>query len=94
VAYPPLPPVNVVATVAGAQVSFTWSLPGHSPLATAYVLEAGTGPGLANLATMALGPGTSLHIPGVPPGRYYVRLRSRNSTGTGAASNEVVVDVP
>jgi len=38
--------------------------------------------------------GASLTVPGVPPGRYYVRIRSVNGTGVGAPSNEAVVDVP
>ncbi len=37
---------------------------------------------------------TSLTVPGVPPGRYYVRVRSVNGTGLGTPSNEVLVEVP
>lgn len=94
VAYAPLAPTGVSATRNGASVTLQWTLPPHSPMATGYVLEAGTAPGLANLATLALGAGTTFTIPNVPAGRYYLRVRAENVTGRGAPSNEVVLDVP
>lgn len=94
VAFAPLAPSALAAQVTGSTVQLDWQLPAHSPAVTGYVLEAGSASGLANLATVALGPGTSLSIPGVPPGRYYVRVRGVNVTGRGAPSSAVVVDVP
>jgi len=93
VAYPPVVS-GLAATVTGSNVRLSWTLPPSSPDATGYVLEAGTGPGLRNLVTLALGAGPSLDVASVPAGRYYVRVRATNFTGTGPASNEVVVDVP
>ncbi len=92
-AFAPLAPA-LSAAVVGTRVDLTWSLPRHSPDATRYVLEVGTAPGLNDVGTLALGPGQTLSIPGVPPGRYVVRLRAANATGVGAASNEVVVTMP
>jgi predicted nicotinamide N-methyase len=80
--------------VDSGRATISWTLPPHSPVATGYVLEAGTASGLSNIATLTLGSATSLAVPAVPPGRYYVRVRATNYTGTGAASNEVVIDVP
>lgn len=37
---------------------------------------------------------TALSIASAPPGRYYVRVRAVNATGTGAPSNELVIDIP
>lgn len=94
VAFPPGPPVGLMAAVTGSHVQLDWSLPASSPVATAYLLEAGTAPGLRNLLTMPLGAATRFEAAAVPVGRYYVRVRAINATGTGGASNEVVVDVP
>lgn len=93
VSHTPLPPV-VAATVTGTRVDFSWTAPRGSPVATAYTLEVGTASGLSNLATLTLGQQATLSIPGVPPGRYYVRVRGRNVAGVSGASNELVVDVP
>ena len=38
--------------------------------------------------------GTELIVPGVPPGRYYVRVQAVNALGASAPGNEVVIDVP
>lgn len=66
------------AVVSGSSVTLSWAAPG-----------------LANLARFALLPGeTGLQVPDVPPGTYFVRVRSANGTGEGIASNEVTVTVP
>lgn len=89
----PLPAVVAPATVAGSSVTLTWSLPIASPLVTAYRLEAGYAPGATALA-IDLGAAPSVTIPGVPPGRYHVRIRAVNDNGVSAPSNEIVIDVP
>ena len=63
-AFAPLAPA-LTATVHPARVDLQWSLPAHSPAATGYVLEIGTGPGLSNLGTVPLGPALALSVPGV-----------------------------
>lgn len=90
IAPPALPaaPQNLTATVAGSVITFAWQPPAGSPV-TGYHLEAGTAPGLANLATLPMGTATSFVTPPVPNGDYYVRVRAENAAGIGPASTEV-----
>ncbi len=90
----PLPaaPTNLAASVSGSTVSLTWTAPAGA--VTSYVLEVGTGAGLANLGTLAIGATPSLVIPGVPAGTYVLRVRAITSAGSGAPSADVVVVVP
>jgi len=94
IAPPPLPspPQSLAALVAGNVITFTWQAPSASGV-TGYVLEAGSGPGLSNLAVLPLGDTTTFVTPPVPNGSYYVRVRGRNTSGTGPASPEVRVVV-
>jgi len=91
---PPLAPTGFTLTFnSGGTVSFNWNAAAG---ATSYIIEAGSAPGLANLANANLGsPATSATFNGVPRGTYFVRLRSSNACGvSGNVSNEVIVIVP
>ncbi len=88
----PAAPTNLAASVSGSTVSLTWTAPAGA--VTGYLLEAGTGAGLANLGTLAIGATPSLVIPGVPAGTYVLRVRAVTSAGSGAPSADVVVTVP
>jgi hypothetical protein len=91
----PAPPASLAAAAQGSSVQLTWAegLPVAQSLR--YVLEAGSGPGLNDLIPgLDMGLQTSLTASGVPPGRYYVRVRAGNYAGLSAPSNEVVVQVP
>ena len=55
-----------------------------------YVIEAGSDPGLSNIATIRVGNVTSFTTE-APPGTYFVRVRAINSRGPGLPSNEVIV---
>jgi len=58
-------------------------------------VEAGSVPGLSNLANSDLGsPATAYVASGVGHGTYYVRMRGRNGCGTGPASTETLLFVP
>ena len=81
-------PQNVLASSSGGNVTITWSAPITGGAPTSYVLEAGSAPGLANLATVPLS-GTSFSAAAVPAGTYYIRVRALNSIGTGPASADV-----
>jgi hypothetical protein len=90
----PAAPTGLIANVQGTSVQLSWT-PGPQPgTALRFVLEAGSGPALANLASFDLGLQTSLTVNAVPPGTYYVRVRPENVTGSGQPSNEIVVTVP
>ena len=58
-----------------------------------FVIEAGSSPGLANLAMLVLDGSTRSFSVVAPPGTYFVRIRGRNTCGVGPVSNEIVVTV-
>ncbi|MEZ5286338.1 MAG: PQQ-binding-like beta-propeller repeat protein [Vicinamibacterales bacterium] len=89
---PGLPPTRVAPAVAGADVTLTWLPPPFTTIAY-YVVEAGSVPGAANLARLAVpGDTPSLSVT-APPGSYYVRVRGVNGCGTGPASPDVRLTV-
>jgi len=87
------PPRTLSAVVTGNLVSLAWEA-SASPGAQV-VIEAGSAPGLADLArlTAPVG-GLSIDVPSVPAGTYFVRVRAVNAAGTSDPSNEIVVRVP
>lgn len=89
---PPDPPVAIVATVVGSAVRIQWQAAEVGWPTVSYVLEAGSRPGAADLATVDVN-GLEFRTSGVPAGRYFLRVRARNANGTSAPSEEVVVDV-
>ena len=91
---PPPAPYGFVSSVNGQTVTLAWSLNGTNNGPTAFQIEAGNGPGLANLAVInvdGLLRGLSVVA---PPGTYHVRLRGANGCGTSGPSNERVITVP
>ncbi len=88
----PAPPSNLSAQVSGNTVNLTWSAPVESTL-TGFRLQAGTAPGLSNVADVILGVTTQLTATSVPSGTYYVRVRALDATGESAPSNEIAVSV-
>ena len=86
---------SVAHTVAvrGNTVTITWAPAASGGLASSYVLEVGSAPGLANLATMPV-TATAFTTSGVPRGTFYVRVRAVNAVGTGPASAEATLVVP
>ena len=93
-AFAPLAPTLQPAEVIGQQVTIAWSLAAHSPAAQRFVLHVGSRSGATDLGTRDVGDATSLTVPGVPPGRYFVRMTAVNFTGTSSPSTELIVDVP
>jgi hypothetical protein len=87
------PPSGLTYTANGGSVTLSWGTPGGDPVVS-YIIEAGSAPGLANLASFSTGnTATSYSASGVGPGTYYVRVRGETSGGPSAPSNEVVVVV-
>jgi hypothetical protein len=91
VASPPGFVLDPSAVVNGSTVTLGWVAP--PGVVTGYVIEAGSAPGLSNLAVLPVGNITSISFPGIPPGTYYVRVRAENGLGRGVASREVVIVV-
>ncbi len=85
-------PAGLAAAVNGVTVSLSWQAPSSPCSITGYLVEAGTAPGLANLAALAVGPVTSLAVQ-APPGTYHVQVRASTAGGSGAASASVPVVV-
>lgn len=88
-------PHGLNASVNGSDVALQWTAPLPVARAVRFVVEAGSGPGLSDiLQGLDVGSSTNFSADSVPPGTYYVRVRAANYTGLGAASNEIVVQVP
>jgi hypothetical protein len=83
-----------VRSVSGNIVTLSWSLAGTADGPTAFIIEAGSSAGAANLAVIAIDGSLRSLVVGAPPGVYYVRVRARNNCGTSGPSTEVVVSVP
>ena len=85
-------PSNLAASVSGSTVVLSWTPPATGDSVAFYVIEAGSAPGLSNLANAAV-PANGLTVPGVPFGVYFVRVRAAGAAGFGPPSNEIVVTV-
>jgi predicted phage tail protein len=86
----PEQPTNLVEAGANGPVHLRWVAPSSGPAPAGYVIEAGSAPGLADLASIQVGGVTSFSA-SAPPGLYYVRVRAINARGRSPASNEIVV---
>jgi hypothetical protein len=81
--------VSLSGTVTGNVVTFRWT---DDAGVEGYVLEAGAGPGRADLAKVDIGAALSFTATAAP-GTYFVRVRARRACGLSAPSNEIVVHV-
>lgn len=87
-------PGSLTSSVTGSTVQLTWTAPSGGDAASSYVVEAGSASGLIDLANFDSGSAAvTLTVTSVPAGSYFVRVRAKNSAGSGAASNEVIVTV-
>ncbi len=89
---PPSAPVFTAGSASGSTVTLTWQAPTRGT-ATSYIVEAGSAPGLSNLARANIGAATTAQFGGVPAGTYFVRIRAVNAQGISVASNERTVTV-
>jgi len=88
----PGPPQNLTHVVNGTTVTLTWSAPASGSAPTSYLVEASVVPGGPLVATLPLLT-TTLTVPNVPSGVYYVRVRALSGGVAGAPSNEITVAV-
>lgn len=84
----PGPPQNFDVSVIGSTVTLSWAPPISGGMARSYLLEAGSASTLSNIAVLPL-TATSLTVPAVPNGTYFVRIRGVNRAGVGPASEEI-----
>jgi predicted phage tail protein len=91
-AVPPNPPANLTSSVFGTFVTLNWTAPAGACVAAGYVVQAGSAPGLSDIAVINVGNVNSLSV-SAPPGVYHVRVVALNGFGGSIASNEVVVTV-
>ncbi len=90
----PAAPINLSSASSGSTVTLTWGAPSSGDPVATYIIEAGSGPGLANLANFTTNStATSFSASGVGAGTYYLRVRAQNAGGSGAASNESILVV-
>ena len=80
----PQAPTALMASGAGATVDLRWTASAGGFAATSYIIEAGSAPGLSNLARIQVGNLTRFSTT-APPGVYYVP-ESAASTPAGRAS--------
>ncbi len=85
----PNAPTTLVHSRVNGIVNLRWNAP-TGPAPTGYLIEAGTAPGLSNLARAEVGTATTFSTP-IPAGTYYVRVRAVGARGPGLPSNEVIV---
>jgi hypothetical protein len=85
----PVPPTNLQVATSGLSIVVSWAASGD---ALAYQFEAGSTAGAANLFVGDVGGLTQLQGP-VPPGTYFVRVRSRYGSALGPPSNDVTFTV-
>jgi hypothetical protein len=71
----------------GTTVAFEWSGSG----ASSYQLEIGSSSGASDVAVLDAAGATTYTWTSVPVGVFYARVRGRQATTLGAASNEVIV---
>jgi large repetitive protein len=86
----PQAPTTLMQVNATGIVDLRWTASAGGYAATAYLIEAGTAPGLSDLARLNVGNVTRFTTT-APPGVYYIRVRAINDRGMSLPSNEVVV---
>ena len=91
---PPGAPHTFTHSVSGQIVTLMWMPPSTGGPIQGYIVEAGSGPGLANLYNGPSGSAQPGGVTAAPPGTYFVRIRAQNSCGIGGTSNEQVIIVP
>lgn len=89
----PSAPTSLTATAQDGAVTMTWTPGAGGGVVQSHVVEAGSAPGLSNLATLVTTATPSYRAAAVPAGSYWLRVRARNALGTSAPSAEVPVVV-
>jgi hypothetical protein len=86
-------PRNLSGSVSGTSATLAWQPPASGGVVTTYVVEAGYSTGTTALSVATGSTATGTTFTDIPSGRYYIRIRARNSIGTGPPSNEISLAV-
>ena len=89
---PPNSPTGLGTTISGSTVTIRWTAPVGGTPPQGYILSAGTAPGLSNIGT-ATTTATTLVVPGVPDGIYYIRVVAVSTGGQSAPTPDHLVNV-
>jgi hypothetical protein len=73
------------------RVTLAWQPSEVGGVPSRYLIEAGTAPGLSDVAVLPSAGATPTFTIAAPPARYYVRVRAVNEYGTSAPSEEIVL---
>lgn len=87
----PSPPMNLVASVVGSTAELSW-FPGAGAAPASYQVEAALSAGGPTIGSAPVAT-TSLTIPNVPAGTYFIRVRAVNAVGASTPSNEASLTV-
>lgn len=85
----PGPPTDLTVTVNDSVAHVAWAIPPLGGEPTSYVIEAGLEPFTTVVSIPTPDASTTLDIPGVPSGVFYLRVRGVNGYGVGLASDDV-----
>ena len=88
---PPQSPTGLNVQLAGSQLTLTWIRPAST--VTQFLLEAGSGPGRTDLASVPIPGSQGTFNASAPAGTYYVRIRASNACGTSRPSGEIFFTV-
>jgi hypothetical protein len=86
-------PSELAAAVQQGRARFAWRPPALNGDATSFQLEAGVTPGAASFVFNTTDGTPGVDVNGVPPGRFYLRVRAHNEFGLGPASEEYTLTV-
>lgn len=89
---PPSAPTAFSASASDTAVTLQWTAP-TSGVVQGYRIEAGSGPGQANLAVLPRPVSPTTFATAAPYGTYYVRVAATNVCGASPPSNEVTLTV-
>lgn len=87
---PGAPSTPMVRVANGSSFTMRWTPGPLGGTPTSYLVEASTVPGGANIGSLPTA-GPFFSYAGVPPGRYYLRVRAVNAAGVSAPSGEIGV---
>jgi hypothetical protein len=86
---PPAPAAILLPPGLPPGLFIEWEKPTIGAAPTGYNLEVGTGPGLANIATVPTTSSDFFYSGALPPAVFFARVRAVNGAGVGPASPEI-----